>query len=64
MLCHWHALQDAHVIMLHKDMSKLDLKLLDMKLQLTEGDTYKGSDKQVYYITAFCCNAARSCVSV
>lgn len=40
-------LQDAHLSMLRKDMSLLDLELLELKLKLKLGDAYSGSPVQV-----------------
>lgn len=41
-----HQLQDAHLAMLRKDMSLLDLQLLELKLKLKMGEGYSGSDVQ------------------
>lgn len=40
-------LQDAHLSMLRKDMSLLDLELLELKLKLKLGEAYSGSPVQV-----------------
>jgi hypothetical protein len=40
-------LQNAHLSMLRKDMSLLDLELLELKLKLKLGDGYSGSPVQV-----------------